>query len=177
MYKLKKTVFICGFMGSGKSTVGKLLSQKLKTPRVDTDFIISKTENKSPVEIFATMGELYFRKKETKLLRALGKQSPRVISLGGGSIISPENAGIIKQSGAVVFLDVPFETVYERVKRNNRRPVANNMTEEELRALYERRLSIYRSVADIEVKGCRNPHDTAKRIIEELIKNGILEEN
>ena len=171
---LKKTVYLCGFMGSGKSTAGMILSKNLSLPRVDTDFIISKKENMPITEIFAKKGEEYFRKKETRLLFRLSHQSSRIVSLGGGTVLREKNVRICKKKGFILFLNVPFETVYERIRRNNKRPIANSKTKEELEELYNARLISYREVADIEIIGEGSAEQTAEKIYEALKEKGII---
>ena len=96
---LKKSVYLSGFMGSGKSTAANLLSKRLSLPRVDTDFIISKKENMPITEIFQKKGEEYFRKKETRLLTKISHQLPKIVSLGGGTVTREKNIEIIKKRG------------------------------------------------------------------------------
>lgn len=171
---LKKSVYLCGFMGSGKSTAANLLSKRLSLPRVDTDFIISKKENMPITEIFQKKGEEYFRKKETRLLTKISHQLPKIVSLGGGTVTREKNIEIIKKRGILLFLDVDFETVYERVKRNNRRPIVNSKTKEELKELYDERFKTYSSIADITVVGENTPEKTADKIYNALKENGII---
>lgn len=161
-------------MGSGKSTAANLLSKRLSLPRVDTDFIISKKENMPITEIFEKKGEEYFRKKETKLVSKISHQLPKIVSLGGGTVLREKNVEIIKRKGMLLFLDVDFETVYERIRRNNKRPIANSKTKEELKELYKERLKIYSSISDITVVGENTPEKTADKIYNALKENGII---
>lgn len=164
-------------MGCGKSTVGMLLSGLLGLPRVDTDYIIEQKEKMSTSEIFAKKGEDYFRKKETKLIFRLSHQTPRIVSLGGGSVMAQKNVKIMKKKGVIIFLNASFDDIYERVRRNDKRPLAKSRTKEELLELYNKRLPVYRLAADIEIDGLVSAKETAEKIYEILKEKGIIEEN
>ncbi len=174
--KLKKTVYLCGFMGCGKSTLGKFASGKLSLPVVDTDYIISKKAHLSISKIFETKGEEHFRKLETKVIRSLSYQKPRIVSLGGGAAAKEKNVALMKRMGIVVFINTPFEVIYERVKRNNRRPIVNNSTKEELFELYKKRLPIYLAASDIVLNPTGTVEDSFNELAEELLKLKALEE-
>ena len=105
------TIFLCGFMGCGKTTVGQILAKKLGLPLIDTDAYIVQQEGKSIPDIFAQDGEPYFREKETAAIQALC-QKKAVISCGGGAMIKPENAAYAREHGIVVLLDESFDTCY-----------------------------------------------------------------
>lgn len=173
---LKKNVFLCGFMGTGKSTVGAIASAALSLPPVDTDRIIERREGMTVREIFGEKGAGYFRKSEAELIKRLSFQSPRIISLGGGSILDRKNVEIMKKRGVIVFLDTPFQKVYERVKRNDRRPLANSCSDEELLALYNVRRPIYAAAADITVFCSDTARETANGLLLILREKGILAE-
>lgn len=164
--KLKKTVYLCGFMGCGKSTLGRFASKTFGLPIVDTDFIISKKARMSISEIFEKKGEEHFRNLETKVIRSLSYQKPRIVSLGGGAVMREKNLFFMKRTGLVVFINTPFEVIYERVKRNNRRPIVNRSTKEELEELYKARKPVYSAAADIVL----NPNGEVEESFEELIE-------
>ena len=174
--KLTKTIYLCGFMGCGKSTLGRFAARKLGYPIVDTDYIITKKAGCSINEIFSEKGEEYFRKLETKVIRSLSYQKPRVVSLGGGSVLKDKNVKYMKRSGLIVFLDTPFEVVYERVRRNNRRPIARRLDKEGLRELFEERRKRYQKVADIIIASEYNVRDTYNKLMSELRYAGLAEE-
>ncbi|MBP5198804.1 MAG: shikimate kinase [Lachnospiraceae bacterium] len=121
----KGIIVLEGYMGSGKSSVGKKLSYRLKCEFNDTDSVIEKQAGKRISDIFATEGEEAFRKMETDLLRKYGevKNKNLILSLGGGTPVREENRSLIKNIGAVVYLRATPETVYKRVKNSTTRPL------------------------------------------------------
>ena len=169
--KLKKTIYLCGFMGCGKSTLGFHASKKLSLPIVDVDYIVEKKEKRSISEIFASKGEEHFRNAETRVIRSLSFQPPRVVSLGGGAVLREKNVKLMKRRGIVVLIDTPFDVIYERVKRNDRRPLAKSLDYDGLYELYEKRRDAYLSAADVIL----TPKDNIEETYDEFIR--ILEEN
>jgi shikimate kinase/3-dehydroquinate synthase len=139
----EKNIFLTGFMGSGKSTVGRLLAESLNRPFVDMDAELTKYHNKSVSEVFAESGEAYFRQTETGLLKKLnGQDQPKVIATGGGIVESQYNCDILK--GALTFfLNLPAEAAWERVDDENRgcRPLAADPVA--FKALHAKRLGLY----------------------------------
>ncbi len=120
-----KNIYLVGFMGTGKTTVGRLLAQQLKKKFVEMDEEIERQEKKSIVEIFSKKGEPYFRKLEKRLLKGLAKESNLVISCGGGLICDEENLKILKKTGLVFHLYASAEAIYHRVKDQTHRPLLN----------------------------------------------------
>lgn len=121
--EMKRFVLI-GFMGSGKTTVGKVLAGKMQLPVEDTDKLIEAKEGRSIRDIFASEGEGFFRDLETGLLLEIGQdEKKRILSVGGGTPVRPENRKLIKQCGKVIYLRVRPETVYARVKHDTGRPL------------------------------------------------------
>ncbi len=163
-------------MGSGKSTLGFYASKKLSLPIVDVDFIVAKKEKQSISEIFASKGEDYFRNAETRVIRSLSFQSPRVVSLGGGAVLREKNVKLMKRRGIVVLIDTPFEVIYERVKRNDRRPLAAKLDYDGLYELYEKRRDIYLSAADVILYPKDNIDDTYEEFVRLLKENKAAEQ-
>lgn len=161
------TIFLCGFMGCGKTTVGELLAKKLGLPLIDTDAYIVQQEGKSISEIFAQDGEPYFREKEAAAIRALC-QKQAVISCGGGAMLNPENAAFARKNGIVVLLDESFACCYNRIKNDKNRPIVQRSTKEELQALFEQRASIYRAHASCVIPGGGTPKEMAQRIVQAI---------
>ncbi|MCD8219453.1 MAG: shikimate kinase [Ruminococcus sp.] len=157
------TIFLCGFMGCGKTTVGELLAKKLGLPLIDTDAYIVREESKTIPEIFAQDGEAYFREKEAAAIRTLcDKQA--VISCGGGVMLNPESAAYARKNGIVVLLDESFACCYQRIRGDSNRPIVQRSTKEELEALFQQRASIYRVHASCVIPGGGTPKEMAKRI-------------
>ena len=162
------TVFLCGFMGCGKTTVGKLAAKKLGCGFTDTDDLIVRTLDMTIPEIFAQKGEPFFRKTEAEIVKSLcGKKT--VAACGGGAMLNPDTAKAARDSGsAVVFLDVPFEVCYERIKGDTNRPIVMNSTKEELKALYDKRREVYLSHSNVHITCAESPIRTAELIAEAL---------
>ena len=122
---LKKNIFLTGFMGSGKTSVGKVLANYLKVDFFDTDELIVQEQGMSVNEIFTRYGENYFRSRETEALKPLGNRSPGtcVISTGGGAVLREENFLLMKKNGLIVYLDVSAGEAWRRIKNNHDRPL------------------------------------------------------
>ena len=116
-------IFLCGFMGCGKTTVGKKMASLLGKKYCDMDELIVQKAGMSIPEIFEKLGEPEFRRMESELIVELGQFSG-IVSCGGGAMLSDINGENAKKSGVVVFLDVPFETCYNRIKNDPNRPIA-----------------------------------------------------
>ena len=138
-------ISIIGMMGAGKTTVGKLLVEKLSGfSLIDTDDLIIKRENKTINEIFNENGEEYFRKVETDIIREIFINDNQIISTGGGIICSDENLEILKGNSLVFYLKANDTTLFERVKNNKERPLLNvDKIHEKIISLLEQRKTNY----------------------------------
>ena len=152
--RLKGTpgIYLVGFMGSGKSTIGRLLAHRLGWNFFDTDDEIESAEKTSISEIFEKRGETEFRRIETEILRQhalwVERGRPAVLALGGGVFTRPENRRILEDRGVTVWLDCPFEIVSRRTAKAAHRPLARDP--EKMAALYQSRRDSY-ALADIHV--------------------------
>lgn len=148
---MKNNIILIGFMGCGKSTVGKKLANALSCDFMDTDAVIEETYGKTISKMFEEDGEAFFRNAETELLKKLEKEAERVvIATGGGMPMREENAAYLHKIGTVVFLEAKIETILERLQNDTGRPLADGEDREKrLRPLYEKRLPVYRSAADM----------------------------
>ena len=141
---------LCGFMGSGKTTVGKKMAKRLNLEFVNTDDIVEQLQQMSISEIFRVFGEKFFRDLETRVCQETVKKQGQLISVGGGTLERPENVEIFRQAGdTILFLNTPFEVCYNRIKGDRSRPVAMNKTKEELFSLYQRRSAQYMAAAEL----------------------------
>jgi shikimate kinase len=135
---------LIGFMGAGKSTIGRLLALQLACPLIDLDVEISRTHGSIP-DLFSSRGECGFRAIEHHHLEHILPRIPRpsVLALGGGAFLQPANRELLERhSATVIFLDAKFETVLARIATTgNQRPLARNL--ERLRELYEARRPTY----------------------------------
>ena len=129
-------IFLIGFMGSGKTHWGKILSQQLALPYFDLDEVIVASEKKSVQQIFHDHGEEYFRVKEQEVLEALVEDHENVIiSTGGGTPCFFNNIDFMKQHGRVIWLNTAIDTLVERLlKQKQHRPLIKNISDAELRS-------------------------------------------
>jgi shikimate kinase len=148
-------IVLVGFMGCGKSTVGRELHKMLGYPQVDTDHLIVERVGMPVTQIFEESGEEAFRDMETEMLRELVGEmpTPRIVSTGGGIILREENRRLLRRLGCVVWLRVPLATIVERTARNRNRPLLNGENpEEKARELLADRTPLYRDASHIEVE-------------------------
>lgn len=151
-----KNIVLTGYMGSGKTTASKMLSDKTDKIVIDTDSIIEETENMKISEIFEKYGEEYFRKKETELTEKICRLNGVIISTGGGIIKNKENIKNLQKNGIVFFINPDISEVEKRLIDDKDRPLIRNR--ENIRKIYEERLPLYRKLSDYTV----NNNDTLK---------------
>lgn len=147
---MKKSIFLCGYMGSGKTTIGKKLSKILELPFIDADIFLENAENRKIADIFEQNGEAYFRNLETKYLKEMCKYSGAVIALGGGAVLKQENVNLIKNTGILIYLNTPFFQIVKNLSNDSSRPLLfGDNKEEKMKKIYNERKKIYSSVSDI----------------------------
>ena len=153
-WELKNNIILIGFMGSGKSTLGKRLAEVLKYEFVDTDIEIETKEGKSITCIFKEDGEEYFRNLETAVIREyLNREKGKVISVGGGLPLRQENREILKKLGMVIYLKTTPETVYERLKEDTSRPLLQTEDpRKRIEEMMEQREEKYRDASHIVLR-------------------------
>lgn len=159
-------IFLVGFMGSGKTTIGRLLARRLGRPFIDLDERIVERTGRSISRLFAERGEAAFRQLETELIGEVIDEPEAVISLGGGAFVSEVNRRMIQASGVSIWLDCAFEIIVKRLEGTNDRPL--NTSPEQLRRLLESRLSSY-AQADLRIDASRSqPAELVEEIIGRL---------
>jgi shikimate kinase len=150
-------------MGSGKSVVGALVADRTKAPFHDLDRMIEVEAGMLIPEIFATGGEAAFRELEMRVLpEAL--QPGSVVALGGGTLIDDSNFGLVAELSSTVYLEVPFATMWERIRKLTGRPLASGRSREEVESLFERRRPRYEQALH-RVDGDRPPALVADEVI------------
>ena len=163
-------IFLIGFMGAGKSTIAGELKDKL-----EMDQMIVEKQGMSISEIFDEYGEAYFRNLESNTLIELQKRKQTIVSCGGGVVMREENTDHMKKNGRVVLLTAKPETIYERVKDSDERPILNNnMNVEFISGLMDKRKDRYEAVADITVA---TDGKNVTQICEEIISRLIALDN
>jgi len=164
-------VVLVGFMGAGKSVVGRLLAKRLGRCFVETDEMILTHEGWSIPEIFATKGEAHFREQETQTLELLKLKHSDVIATGGGFPCREGRMEALKSLGIVIWLAGDFDTLYRRASRAGARPLLDGRSEAEVRALYASRIPYYRQ-ADLTVETDRLGVDQVVNQILALLRAG-----
>jgi shikimate kinase len=141
---MKKKIVLIGMMGSGKSTVGKILSKTLKLNFIDTDFLIEKKCGLKIKEIFDKYGEKYFRDKEEKIVLniLLNDKKPCVLALGGGAFLNKKLQKVVLQKTISVWLDTNIELIYKRCKKSNKRPLLDESNDKKLKKIIKDLLKI-----------------------------------
>ena len=148
--KSKKNLVFLGMMGSGKSSIGSLVSKKLSLNFIDIDNIIEEDTNMSILEIFNKKGENFFRNLEEKITLKSLKTCGNIISLGGGGFINDKIRKEVLSNHISFWLNCNVSTLIARIKGSKKRPLAFNSTEKEIKYLIKKRAKIY-SKADYEI--------------------------
>jgi shikimate kinase len=156
-------IYLVGFMGAGKSTVGHELSLQLHRPFFDVDDEIERVEGLSVAEIFNRFGESRFRQLEREHLKRLSAMPGCIVALGGGAYIDPENRKVADETGTVVWLDASLESIRQRVRPDGTRPLLSDP--EQVEKLYASRLPFYKLARIHVLTDNRLPHAIAQEII------------
>ncbi|MDM8518652.1 shikimate kinase [Anaerolineales bacterium HSG6] len=122
-YSSQPNIVLTGFMGTGKSTVGKLLASRLSRPFLDMDELIEYREARTINQIFETEGEPYFRQLEASLCHELAQRSGHVIATGGGALIPPANRQVLAETGLVICLNCQPDILWQRIGDSENRPM------------------------------------------------------
>lgn len=149
---MSQNIYLIGFMGVGKSTIGKLLAEEMNGQLVEMDEAIEAEQKMTINEIFTEHGEAYFRDLESALVARISRESNQIVSCGGGAVLREENVANMKKSGKIVFLSATPETIYQRVRYSTNRPLLNgNMNVEYIAELLEKRRALYEGAADVTI--------------------------
>ena len=148
MPPLKGHLYLVGFMGSGKSTVGPILAEQLGRAFLDLDELIEEAEKTDIPRIFDLRGEAYFRELETRILASVQDRRPAVVALGGGAFSQAPNRGLIFKNGIAVTLRIPLELAWQRSTEMDNRPLARDR--QQFETLYVKRQPDY-DLADLKV--------------------------
>ena len=146
-------IILIGFMGAGKTTIGKKLARKLEVQFVDTDEMVETQTGRKISDIFAEDGEAFFRNLETDMLHQLMQREARcVIAVGGGLPMQPVTRPLLKELGKVVFLEADIEALMQRLRGDTSRPkLQGGDLRERIETLMDQRLEVYLETADIRV--------------------------
>lgn len=171
---MKSNIVLIGFMGTGKSTIGRKLARKLKLSYLDTDEEIERVTGMTIPGIFAKYGEIRFRSEEKLAVKKAARQKNCVISTGGGMVLAPENIALLKEDGILICLTATPEVVFDRVKKSTRPLLQKIATAEQIAALMRERASLYRC-ADYYIDTSGEGSDSiVERIVNFLQERGLL---
>ncbi|SHG66855.1 shikimate kinase [Thermosyntropha lipolytica DSM 11003] len=164
---MEKNIVLIGFMGTGKSSIGIKLAEKLNMKFVDMDREIEKLTGMTVAELFRRHGEIRFRSEEKLMAQKLSRQKNLVIATGGGVVLKEENIKALRENGILICLTAHPEDIFERVrrKRNQRPLLKKNLQIEDIEAMLKERAPFY-AVADLEV-------NTSGREIDEVVEEII----
>ena len=158
-------IFLTGFMGTGKSAVGRQLAKLIGMPFIEMDEEIEKTLGMKIKDIFGRYGEDFFRDKETEALKKITEGPSAVVSTGGGVVIRPENRQLMKARGRVVCLWADVETIFKRVCDGDDRPLLNVPNRRDrIMAILQSRIDYYKD-ADLHIQtDDKSPYEIAVEI-------------
>ena len=164
--KSKKNLILIGMMGSGKSTIGSLISKKLNIKFIDIDNVLENDSKMKIAEIFEKKGENFFRNLEEKITLKSLNSTNSVISLGGGGFINEKIRKEVLKNNFSFWLNCDTQTLLNRIKNSKKRPIAFNLSDDELTELIEKRAKIY-SKAQFKI----NCHKLTKtEIVKKILK-------
>ncbi|MGL4818903.1 MAG: shikimate kinase [Bacilli bacterium] len=150
------TIYLIGFMGCGKSTVGTLLAEQLHKPFIDLDAYICEESGMSIPTIFQTEGELGFRNRESQALHAIADQHA-IVATGGGVVTNERNIQQMKKTGIIICLHVGFDVALQRIQGDPNRPLASSASVEELQERYRNRQKQYSQSDQIITVDAKTP--------------------
>ncbi len=161
---MAERIYLIGFMGAGKTTVGRLLAELLGWSFVDLDTEIQGVEGRSVADIFEDSGETHFRRVESEQLREVSRLRNRVVALGGGTYADPGNRAHVEESGLSVYLETALESIQDRIDDDGARPLFANALR--MAELYRERLPSYRMASVTVNTDNLNPKALANRVFQ-----------
>jgi len=168
MQESNESIYLVGLMGSGKTTVAKLLAKRSGMQFVDSDHEVEARNGVNIPTIFEIEGEEGFRRREAQVIADLARMHGCVVATGGGAVLRPDNRENLRASGLVIYLNVPLQTLCERTRHDKNRPLLQVSDPlRKLTELYQQRDPLYRSIADLVVSGGRI---SAQAVLQLLLK-------
>ena len=163
---LNKNIYLTGMMGSGKSTIGTLLSKQINIPLIDMDIELEKIMGMSIDSIFNEYGENRFRMIETSFFNEITKNKVFIYATGGGIVLDKKNQKILAENGITIFLDCSLNVLQDRLKNNlDFRPLLKDNFKKQITDIYRERYDLYKSCANfIQDTSTLTPDETINRI-------------
>lgn len=169
--RVNNNIILVGFMGTGKTTVGRILASRLKKKFVDMDDVLEERAGKAISLIFSEDGEPYFRNMERKLVQELAANSNQVIAAGGGIVLNPDNITDFSRSGRVICLLASENEILRRVSASTVRPLLEQGDKlQNIKKIMEQRRPLYESINDRVNTSGFTPEQVADKIMATLAK-------
>ena len=165
---MERHIFLVGMPGSGKSALGRRVAQKLQIPYLDTDVYLTEATGMNTAQLYTTFGEQAFRDGETRLLQQLVNATPGIISTGGGVCLREENRRLMRNHGLIVLIDRPIDDIMLDI-RAEKRPFLAQKGREEIERIYNERMPIYKSAADVVMDNGKGFHNGLASL-EEIVR-------
>lgn len=167
---MRENIILCGFMGSGKTSVGKRLAKTTGRQFIDLDDFIEEQTGKRVAEIFAAYGEEGFRQLEREAVRSVASVRGLILASGGGTVLFPDNVKALHRTGGkILFLNVPLRVLQMRLKNDKKRPLLQVPNRQRVIAeLYKKRIPLYRAACDIVIPAASPPKKVVRRIMKDL---------
>jgi shikimate kinase len=164
---MDRNIVLIGFMGTGKSTVGRQLADDTGRSFQDIDLLIEERAGMTISDIFEQMGEKYFRELESRVLAEAVKGTDKILAAGGGVVLNPANVSVISQNAIIIALTAKINTLWERLKDSTDRPLLRGEDPRaRLQQLYEQRAGLYRDADFIVHVDDKTPAAVAKEILQ-----------
>lgn len=162
-----KKITLIGMMGSGKTTLGKILSEKTNISAIDIDELIEQSENSTITDIFKNQGEEYFRKIEAETIKGLiNSTNPQILSLGGGAFENVQTRELLLNNSVVIYLETTPAEILNRIQKTNNRPLLkNNMTIEKINEIIDKRKDNYNLAHHKILTDGKTPSKIAEEIL------------
>jgi shikimate kinase len=172
----KRNIIVCGFMATGKSSVGKRLAAKLHYQFLDMDSLIEEETGMTIPQIFSSQGEPAFRALESRMVERIAGWTGYVVATGGGTIVNPQNLETLKRCGVVISLTADIRTILLRSGKGDTRPLLQGENKSErIRQLMEKREPFYAQADIVQDTSTLNINQVVRRLVERLQEFGFAQ--
>ena len=168
-------IVLCGFMGCGKTTIGKMLANSLGYQFADTDEMLIAETGKTIAQIFADSGESHFRDLEHQIVQKAAALSRCVVSTGGGVMTFERNARLLARHAAVIHIHRSFDDCYDAIRRRSNRPLSGSKSREELLRLYQSRFAAYEKHAHYTLENNASVEELVARLNQRILSGNLKE--